>query len=201
MRPWFLPDNPDVIELLLEQTDVTIGGLEAFAAWSQGDAAGAQTVRDAEHAADDIRRELHRSLRRAFSTPLDGEDLYALSERLDSVLNGAKNAVRESEVMRIAPDAPLASMAVELAAAVAHLRTAFAALVIDADAATGAADAAIRCEREIERIYRTAMSELLEVEDLREVIGRRELYRRYARLGDELVSVAERVWYALVKGG
>lgn len=201
MKPWFLPDSPAVIGLLLQQTDVTIGGLDAFAAWSAGDAAGAQTVREAEHAADDVRRELHRALRRAFSTPLDAEDLYALSERLDSVLNGAKNAVRESEVMQIAPDAPLAAMAVQLVAAVAHLRNSFAALVTDADAATEAADAAIRCEREMERVYRTAMSELLEVEELREVIGRRELYRRYARLGDELVSVAERVWYALVKGG
>ena len=200
MKHWFLPDSPDVIGLLLHQADVTIHGLDAFAAWSAGDEVGAQAVRDAEHEADDVRRELHRALRQAFSTPLDAEDLYALSERLDSVLNGAKNAVREAEVMQICPDAPLASMAVELAAAVEHLRTSFAALTTDADAATDAADAAIRREREMERIYRKAMSDLLEVEELREVIGRRELYRRYARLGDELVRVAERVWYALVKG-
>ena len=201
MRRWFLPDSPDVIGLLLRQTDVTIHGLDAFAAWSAGDESGAQTVRDAEHEADDVRRELHRALRQAFSTPIDAEDLYALSERLDSVLNGAKNVVRESEVMRMPPDAPLASMAAELAGAVEHLRDAFSALTTDADAATDAADAAIRGEREMERIYRRAMSDLLEVDELREVIGRRELYRRYARLGDELVSVAERVWYALVKGG
>ena len=40
-------------------------------------------------------------LRAAFSTPLDPEDIYELSERLDEVLNGAKNTVRESEIMKI----------------------------------------------------------------------------------------------------
>jgi len=43
------------------------------------------------------------------------------------------------------------------------------------------------------------MSKLLIVEDAREVTGRRELYRRYARLGEALESVAERVWYSVVK--
>ncbi|MCZ7534667.1 MAG: DUF47 family protein [Acidimicrobiia bacterium] len=201
MKHWFLPDSPDVIGLLLRQADITIHGLDAFAAWSSGDEAGAQTVRDCEHQADDARRELHRALREAFSTPIDAEDLYALSERLDAVLNGAKNAVRESEVMQMQPDAPMAAMAAELAGAVEHLRDALAALLRDADEATAAADAAIRREREMERIYRKAMSDLLDQAELREVIGRRELYRRYSRLGEEVVSVAERVWYALVKGG
>jgi hypothetical protein len=43
------------------------------------------------------------------------------------------------------------------------------------------------------------MSALIENEDLREVTARRELYRRLARAGDELVRVAERVWYSVLK--
>jgi len=39
----------------------------------------------------------------------------------------------------------------------------------------------------------------IEVEDLRELGARRELYRRLARTGDELVRVAERVWYSVLK--
>ena len=44
-----------------------------------------------------------------------------------------------------------------------------------------------------------AMSALIEIEDLREVAARRELYRRLARTGDEVVEVAERVWYSVLK--
>ena len=43
------------------------------------------------------------------------------------------------------------------------------------------------------------MSALLEEEDLHEVIGRREVYRRLSRIGDLVHVVAERVWYAVVK--
>ena len=45
------------------------------------------------------------------------------------------------------------------------------------------------------------MSSLLSVEDLRAAVTFREIYRRYARMGDTLVHVAERVSYATVKAG
>jgi hypothetical protein len=43
------------------------------------------------------------------------------------------------------------------------------------------------------------MAELLDVDDLREVMARRELYRRCSRMGESAVDVAERVLYAAVK--
>jgi len=201
MRRWFLPQTPDVLAVLREQADQTVEGLRAFADWSGGESARGQAVRDAEHAADGTRRRLQGQLRAAFSTPMDAEDIYELSERLDTVLNGAKNAVREAELMDFTPDTALAEMAADLAAGVAHIRDAFAALPHASDTATAAADAAIKCERSIEHRYRVAMSSLLSVDDLRAVVTWREMYRRYARIGDALVHVAERVWYATVKAG
>jgi uncharacterized protein Yka (UPF0111/DUF47 family) len=198
---WFLPEVPDVLGLLRQQAAETATGMEDFAAWSAGDVSRAQVVRDAEHQADGTRRQLQVALKSAFSTPMDAEDIYELSERLDAVLNGAKNAVREANVMGLAPNAALATMASELADGVAHVQTAFTALPRDGDLATGEADAAIKCERAVEHVYRDAMSKLLEVEDVRAVIAWREMYRRYARIGDALVRVAERVWYATVKEG
>ena len=51
------------------------------------------------------------------------------------------------------------------------------------------------------RAYRSAASALIDVDDLREVMARRELYRRISRVSDGVVEVAERVWYATVKEG
>ena len=199
MRRWFLPQNPDVLGLLNDQAAVTMRGLDAFVEWSQGNTGAERAVRDAEHEADTARRSLMTEVRAAFSPPLEPEDIYELSERLDAVLNGAKNAVRESELMDMPPDPPLAEMAVSLRDGIAHIAAAFAALVSDTELATTEADAAIKCVRRLERSYRIAMSKLLVVEDAREVTGRRELYRRYARLGEALDSVAQRVWYSVVK--
>ena len=201
MSRWFLPDTPDVLGMLQAQSEVTVTGIDALAAWAAGDADQGDVVRAREHDADRQKRLLRRTLREAFMTPIDAEDLYTLSERLDAVLNGAKNAVREAEVMATPPDAALAEMTSLLAAGVRHLDEGIRSLAHDADRATEAADAAIKCQRSIEKAYRNAMSALLASDDLREQMSRRELYRRCARLGDDVVDVAERVWYAVVKEG
>ncbi|MFN8038258.1 MAG: DUF47 family protein [Acidimicrobiales bacterium] len=201
VKHWFLPDTPDVVGMLRAQVAVTAEGLDALVRWAEsgGDDAAADAVRDAEHRADAGKRELRRALRAAFTTPLDAEDLYWLSERLDVVMNGAKDTVREAEVMAAVPDAPVLEMARLLRDGVGHLADAVDHLVDDGDEATVAADAAVKSQRGVERVYRRAMSDLLELDDLREVMARREVYRRLSRVGDTVVEVAERVWYAVVK--
>jgi glutamine synthetase adenylyltransferase len=97
-------------------------------------------------------------------------------------------------------------MAVLLAEGVGHLADAFERLNPDgrttSDAsATDAADAAVKTQRKLERVYRQAASALLQIEDLREVMGKRELYRRISRISEILTEAADRVWYATVKEG
>jgi len=195
---WFLPETPDVLGLLRAQLAVTIEGMDAFSRWASGDVEAEHAVRDCEHRADVARRELYRTLRNAFITPLEPEDLFALSSEIDRIINQAKDAVREAEVMACPPDTPLAAMAALLSEAVRALDVAVAGLTRDGEA-TASAEAAIKVSRHIERVYRSAMAELLELDDLHEVTARRELYRRGARIGDAVVDVAERVLYAVVK--
>src|SRR3954447_9710917 len=201
MGRWFLPDSPDVIGMLCGQLDTTHEGLVAFAAWARGDVTQADVVRDLEHRADDEKRALWRALRTAFVTPLDAEDLFVLSAGLDELLNGVKDTTREAEVMSIAPDAALAEMADLVIEGVAHLREAFQALneTKRADVATAAADQAVKCVRSIERVYRRAMPLLFEHADVKEALGRRELYWRLVAVSEEMRAIAERVWYAVVK--
>jgi uncharacterized protein Yka (UPF0111/DUF47 family) len=196
---WFLPHTPDVLALLRRQLAVTIEGLDAFREWAAGDTAAERRVRDCEHQADVAKRDVHRALREAFVTPLEPEDLFALSTGIDRLINQAKDTVRESEVMACAPDQPLDEIAALLATAARELDTAVAALAGHGPGATAGAERAIKAARRIERVYRAAMDELLTVDDLREVMSRRELYRRGARIGDSVVDVAERVLYAIVK--
>ncbi len=198
---WFLPYSPDLLGLLLDQSEITVNGIDVFVQWSSGDLEKNEVVRRYEHDADAARRKLLKELRAAFSTPLDPEDIYELSERLDTVLNGAKDAVRESEVMKLEPDPAMGEMAGHLQTGVGHLHAAFVNLKSDQDLATDEADKAIRCERDLEHCYRRAMSELTGETDLRLIAGRREMYRRYSRIGDSLVQVAHRVWYLVVKEG
>jgi uncharacterized protein len=198
-KRWFLPETPDFIGMLGAQVDVTREGVAAFVEWARGDEQQSDVLRKAEHVADDRKRDIWQALQHALASPLDPEDLFELSKGLDVVITGAKDTVREAEVMGIAPDEPMAEMAGFLAEGVDRLGEAFERLRSSAEEATDAADEAIRCARRLERVYRGAMSALLEVDDLGEVMGRRELYRRLSRLGDQVAAVAERIWYATVK--
>ena len=198
---WFLPETPDVLALLRAQLSITIEGMNAFAAWAAGDTQAQAVVRDCEHRADSARRELHRTLRAAFVTPLEPEDLFSLSRGIDRIINQAKDAVRESEVMACRPDRPIAKMAAHLAEAVRSLDAAIAGLAPESRDTTAEADEAVKAARSVERVYRAAMADLLTVDDLREVMARRELYRRGARIAESVVDVAERLQYAVVKEG
>ena len=74
-RNWFLPENPDVLDMLCRQASITCEGMVALVAWANAEPDAAQRVRDLEHQADDTKRELRLALTNAFITPIDAEDV------------------------------------------------------------------------------------------------------------------------------
>jgi len=199
LRRWFLPGRSNVVGLLVAQGRVTIEGMEAFQRWADGQP-GTAEVRELEHRADDARKAVQREVQAAFVSEVSPENAFDLSQRLDEIINAAKNLVREAEVLAMPPDPPISEMAHLALEGVNALVTAIGKLG-DSQGATEGADVAIKTQRRIERVYRRAMSDLLEVDDLREVMGRRELYRRCVRMGDRINAAADRIWYAVVKEG
>ena len=82
---WFLPETPTCSGSCAAQVAVTIEGVDAFAAWAAATTA-AEMVRDAEHRGDAAKRALLGALRAAFVTPLEPEDVFALSRGIDWIL-------------------------------------------------------------------------------------------------------------------
>jgi len=203
MARWFLPETPDVLGMLRGQADLTVAALDALQRWAGGDLEAAAEVHRIEDEADEAKRALRITLREAFTVPIDAEDLYTLSERLDSLINGAKDLVREAEVMAAAPDDAMAEMATCLAEGAGHLAAALELLGTHdqsaTDRATAEADLGAKAARRLEHRYREAMSAVLELPDVRELAAKRELYRRFTHLGDLLAKVGDRIWYSAVK--
>ncbi len=198
-RRWFLPETPDIVGHLRREAAAMIVGMDAFAAWADGEAEGVARLREARGEADAAKREVVEALRAAFVTPLEPEDAFTLSRGIDRIVGHALDLVGEAEVMARPPDPGVAQMAKVLAQAARHIDEAIAQLGSDSEAATKAADAALEAERLVAHLYYQGMALLLEVEDMRERISRRELYRRCARIGEGVVDVAERIQYAIVK--
>jgi uncharacterized protein Yka (UPF0111/DUF47 family) len=198
-RHWFLPDTPDAIGLLRRQAAVTIEALVALTAWAEGDAAAVETVRDAEPRGDAAKRDLLNALREAFILQMEPEDLFTLSRGIDWILDHARDLIEEAQAMGIAPNSALATMAKLLLEATRQIDEAIDKLGSDDEAATAAADTAIKTARRLEHVYYAETAKLLEVDDMRERISLRELYRRCDLLSHIVVDVAERVVYAVVK--
>jgi uncharacterized protein Yka (UPF0111/DUF47 family) len=195
-----LPAAPDVLRLLVAQGKLTASGMEAFATWSHSGAKeAAAAVRTAQHAAYDARRELLKALQAALSAPVDQEEIYVLSERVDRILAGARNALREAEILGWAPDAHAGVMSDRLLEGTAALVEGFELLRTNPREAGRRADAASDAVHHIERDYREAMAELVEVDDLRAVLAAQDLYRRYLRVAEAIVAVADRLWYTVLR--
>ena len=101
--------------------------------------------------------------------------------------------------MGVAPDAGISEMVGRMVEATREIDDAIGQLGRDDDEATAAADSAIKTARRLEHCYYRETAKLLEVEDMRERIGLRELYRRCDRISEILIDVAERIVYAVVK--
>jgi uncharacterized protein Yka (UPF0111/DUF47 family) len=198
-RRWFLPETPDVLGRLRNQAAITLEGLDTFAAWAGGDEDAEERLREIEQRADAAKRELLDQIRESFVTPLEPEDLFALSRGIDWVLNYARDLAAEARALSSSPDAPLAEMSGLLRDAMSDIHEAVDHLGSDGDAATVAADKAIAGVRRMEHTYYEGMAALLKVDTRTERISSRELYRRCIRIGDEVIEVAERIVYSVVK--
>jgi uncharacterized protein Yka (UPF0111/DUF47 family) len=195
------PALPNVISLLVTQGEITMTALEAFRVWSHGaDAKSADELREAYHNAYKARRELLSALQTALSTPVDQEDIYILSERVDHILVEAKNLVREAEVLGWKPDSFASSMADRLASGTKDVVEGLKGLGKSGKDAGIQADAASEAVHHVERDYREAMAGLVTREDIRQVIASQDLYRRYLSVSEAIMSVVDRLWYAVLRG-
>ncbi len=203
-RRWkhlFLPVVPDVIGLLGSQAELSAAGMVAFESWSKGaGSVAADAVRSAQHDAYDTRRELLAALQAALSTPIDQEDLFVISERIDRVVVQARNVVREGEVLGWEPDNHAATMSEHLSVGTRAVTSGVALLVKDPQEAGRQADLASDAAHEVERCYRVAMGNLIRCDDLREVLVGQDMYRRYIVVAEAVTAVTDRLWAAVLRG-
>lgn len=198
--PWFLPHHPDILGLLRRQADVTFEGIAAFERWSAtGDPEEAQAVRDAEHEADDTRHELLQALTIALTTPIEQEDAYALSERMDEVIDGAKDTVRLAQALGWQPDEHAAAMGVRARETAEYMRDAIHALVDKKDHLGETADRVMKSARRMEHDLLAALDALPRDGDSFARIAALEVYRSYSKVGQALGRVGDRTWYAILK--
>lgn len=93
------------IELLVKQAEFTVEGMQMLVKYVREPSAElAQKMTAIEKEADEVRRVLIDELNRTFVTPIDREDIFALSLTIDDVLDYAHTTVEEMHMLRVAPN-------------------------------------------------------------------------------------------------
>ncbi len=108
----FRPRQDKFLALLLEQAQSTLAGLELLEEFMRSDSnKNAKAVGKAEKAADEVRRILIDEFNRTYITPIDREDIYALSRAIDDVMDYAYTTVDEMDILKVDPNPYLQKMA------------------------------------------------------------------------------------------
>lgn len=157
------PRMPDFYGLINEQCDLAVETMGEFVSFMEsGDPDRALGVRQLEKRGDTLKARNIDILNKAFSTPMDREDLYRAIVTVDHVMNYAKTTVREMEVLNVQPDKYTLEMARQLHGGVIALQRGFGKLSTDPASAETDADAARKAERSTEKVYRNALASLLD---------------------------------------
>lgn len=197
LKEFFKPRKGKFLQLLIEQTEITLHGMDALESYMKKRSdKHASTVRQAEKDADEVRRILIDELNRTFVTPIDREDLFALSRAIDDVMDYAYATVEEMEVLDVEPNHYLRRLVSLLQDAAEEIHLAMLRLMKNPGVATEHASRAKALENRVEQVYREAVADLFsgpeDIHHVMEMLKRRELYRHLSNCadrGDEAANV------------
>ena len=193
----------DFFKLLLDQAAKTVEGIEALTRFlDTPDPAHGQKVKEIESEADEIRRVLIEEINQTFVTPVDREDLFALSRAVDDVLDYANTTVYEFEVYQLKrADDHVKRLVQILYEQARELHQAIKTLDHYPRLANEYAVKAKKAENLMERAYREALGELFQGTDTVHMLKMREIYRHLSNAADRGDEAANTIHSIVVKRG
>lgn len=192
------------IELLTKQAEHTSEGLQILLEYvKEPDEALAIRLTEIEKEADEVRRILIDELNRTFVTPIDREDIFALSLTVDDVLDYANTTIEEMELLDIDPTPHMERMVSLLSEAAAEIYRAVLRLEKNPNVANDHAVRAKALENRTETVYREAIAELFhlprDVDHIVEMLKLREVYRHLSNAADRGDAAANVIGDIVVK--
>lgn len=192
------------IELLIKQAEYSEEGMKALLQFVKTpDETLARQVSDIETQADEVRRILIDELNRTFVTPIDREDIFALSLTVDDVLDYAYTTVEEMHVLHVRPNAYIERMVSLLTDAAREIHMGVMRLEDHPNVANDHAMRAKALENRMESVYREAIAALFQmphdIEQVVEMLKLREIYRHLSNAADRGDAAANAIADIVVK--
>jgi len=204
IKRFLKPRQDNLGRLLIEQAEHTVKGMEALEKYmKKRSAKHAGRVAAAGKAADEVRHTLADELNDTFVTPIDREDIFALSRAIDDLVDYACTTVQEMATLEVEPNDYLRRMASLLRNLAREILLATRRLKDHPNVANDHARRAKSLENRVERVYREAVADLFQQpQDEEHIIGMlklREIYRHLSNAADRGDEAADIISDIVVK--
>ena len=161
LRRFFRPRPNRFIELLIQQADYTVQGVEALLDYvTEPSKKYADEVTRLEKEADETRRILIDELNRTFVTPIDREDIHRLSRAIDDIIDYGYTTVDEMVILEVSPNDYLRRIVSLLRDAAREIHLGVQRLSDHPGVAEDHAVRAKALENRVETVYREALADL-----------------------------------------
>ncbi len=185
LKDRIFPKEVNFYQLLFKQTSKTLEGIEALGVFVENQTKeNAKRVKEIEREADDLRRVLVEELHKTFITPMDREDIYALSRAIDDIMDYANSTVDEMNIYEVASEEHLRDMADILKMAAREIGDAIKMIETYPNIAMEHAVKAKSYENAMEKAYHTALADLFKKSDTVYMLKMREIYRHLSNAAD-----------------
>lgn len=190
----------DFFKLLADQSRLSEDGLRLLCEFMRRPSEELGVAIDqAEKKADGLRRELIEAINRTLITPIDREDIFALSGALDDMIDYAASTVEEMLLFEASTNGFMTDLADGLYEEARHVTRAVEALATMDKRLQEHIIAAKKSENRVEHIYREALAELFRGRDTITILKLREIYRHLSNAADRGDEAADILSDILVK--
>jgi len=197
---FFRKNKCNFFQILINQASLTLQGIQALQEYlKKPTEVNAKSVRDLEKQSDEVRRILIDELNKTFATPIDREDIFALSLDIDDILDYGKTTVDEMEIFKIKPNSYLQKMAEILTNGTKEVSDAVLRLEKNPNIASEHAVRAKNFENQMEYIYRDALVDLFKGKDVIHILKMREIYRHFSNAADRCDEAANVIGNIVMK--
>jgi uncharacterized protein Yka (UPF0111/DUF47 family) len=187
LKDWIFPKGKNFYKMLSDQAFKTLEGIEALGVFVENlSREDAKRVKDIEREADELRRVLVEELNRTYVTPMDREDIYALSRAIDDIVDYANSTVDEMEIYEVGSDQHLREMVNILIKGAREIADAVKTLDTYPHIA-------------MEKAYHSALADLFKKTDTVYMLKMREIYRHLSNAADRIDEAANIICSIIMK--
>ena len=200
LKDKILSKKSNFYQMLSSQASKTLEGIEALGLFvGNQDQEHAKKVKDIEREADELRRVLVEELHKTFVTPVDREDIYALSRAIDDILDYANTTVDEMKIYEVASEEHLREMVDTLRKSACEINDAVKILETYPSIAMEHSIQAKFYENAMEKAYHSALADLFKKTDTVYMLKMREIYRHLSNAADRCDEAANIICSIVMK--